>query len=131
MSFDVNQLYAKLSRFYWSPKHPSEYVIRLYGKIAGVGLIAHQDYAAFNYAWAATHLSLDTEAGQRAATFSFVAAQQITKLAVEDADLGWQMTRQSLPEFKLWYAANWKTVPRESISLIRKLYNADEVQALQ
>lgn len=130
MSFNVQQLYEKLHKFYWSPRHPNDYVIKLYGRTVGIGLTAGQDYAAFNYAWATTPLSLDTEAGQRAVTCAWVAGKQITGIRVGDTDLAWHMTRQGLLEFKTWYASNWKTISQDALPVLRKLYEPNEIQTL-
>lgn len=131
MTFNVQQLYDKLHKFYWSPKHPNEYVIKLYGKVAGIGLAAGEDYAAFNYAWAVTTQSLETEEGQRAATIAWVEGKTITGTKVGDTDLAWHMTRQGLPEFKKWYAENWRTITPSVLPVLRKLYKPNEVQTLR
>ena len=58
----VKQLLAKLSNFYWSPEHPSHYVLQLdNGREKGVGLIAYQNYGAFNLAWGSNQGRADTE----------------------------------------------------------------------
>lgn len=50
---EVKDLVTKLSKYYWSPLHPSNYTIKNLNnsKPCGIGLIAHTDYAAFNLAW--------------------------------------------------------------------------------
>ena len=51
---NIKNLYNKLSKYYWSPDHPSHYVIDFPdGTQKGLGLIANQNYGAFNLAWGA------------------------------------------------------------------------------
>ena len=45
----VQALLSKLQKFYWSPQHPSTYVLP---QGVGLGSVAHQNYAAFSVAWA-------------------------------------------------------------------------------
>jgi len=58
----VQELFQQLSKFYWSPKHPSEYVLDTPAGRHGIGAIAHLDYAAFNLTWAAKRGVITTSA---------------------------------------------------------------------
>lgn len=127
---NVKDLYVKLSKFYWSPEHPGSYTIKLAGQIAGIGLIAHQDYAAFNYAWAVHYKDLHSEAGHRAAIADWLAMRKFTDSKVLDSDLSWQLTRQNQESFKQWYAINWKALPQQTVPMFRKLYSNDNLQTL-
>jgi hypothetical protein len=62
---DFKQLFKKLSNYYWSPKHPSSYVLQLAdGAEKGIGLLAHQNYGAFNLSWGSNQGRWESDADQ-------------------------------------------------------------------
>ena len=107
---DIKALIQKLSKFYWTPMPPEHYTITVLGKKAGIGLVAWQDYAAFNYAWAANTLDLNTEAGQVVMVREWALARSFTSVPVLGQELSWFFTSQSLPEFRVWYMDNRQEV---------------------
>jgi hypothetical protein len=106
----IKALIQKLSKFYWTPMPPEHYTITVLGKKAGIGLVAWQDYAAFNYAWAANTLDLNTEAGQVVMLREWALARSFTSVPVLGQELSWFFTSQTLPEFRVWYMDNRQEV---------------------
>lgn len=106
----IKALIQKLSKFYWTPMPPEHYTITVLGKKAGIGLVAWQDYAAFNYAWAANTLDLNTEAGQVIMVMEWGLARSFTSVPVLGQELSWFFTSQTLPEFRVWYMDNRQEV---------------------
>lgn len=103
---DIKALIQKLSKFYWTPMPPEHYTITVLGKKAGIGLVAWQDYAAFNYVWAANTLDLNTEAGQVIMVREWNLARSFTSVPILGQELSWYLTSKSLPEFRVWYKGN-------------------------
>lgn len=77
----VKAMLHRLSNFYWSPNHPSTYVVTrgptkgLYG----IGLIASQSYGAFNLTWATSKADWATVAGQAQICDEFQRHKPITE----------------------------------------------------
>jgi hypothetical protein len=84
----VSKLVSNLARFYWSPNHPSNYVIKHDGQTRGVGVIAHKDYGAFNLAWGECRGRWKTHADQVNLVTSFSKYQAYTPLPVNNEPLG-------------------------------------------
>jgi hypothetical protein len=65
MIMDFKKLFEKLSNYYWSPEHPSSYVLQLEnGAERGIGLLAHQNYGAFNLSWGSNQGRCETDDDQ-------------------------------------------------------------------
>lgn len=86
---DVNELITKCSKFYWSPEHPSRYTLTNphNNKPCGVGLVAHQDWAAFNLAWAANKGQWNTLADQHNLVTGFQKYKEYTGLPMDKLEL--------------------------------------------
>lgn len=86
---DIKQLLAKLSNFYWSPEHPSHYVLQLEnGREKGVGLIAFQNFAAFNLAWGSNQGRASTEDEHAALVTDFSKYRHYTKYLMGEQTVG-------------------------------------------
>lgn len=102
---NVESLINKVSKFYWSPNHPSTYHFQ-HGEVrAGLGLIAHNDYAAFNIAYASAG-NLDTLKAHLRATEVWAVFTKFTDQIVGEATLGEWITLYQPPEFAVWYKYN-------------------------
>lgn len=71
----------RLSKFYWSPNHPSTYVI----EGSGIGNIAHHDYGAFNLIWLA--YPLETIDDHRLAIAAFSIQTSMNEQLINDVSL--------------------------------------------
>ncbi len=105
----VESLIVKVSKFYWSPNHPSTYHLRHGEFTAGLGLIAHHDYAAFNIAYAAVG-KLESLHEHLAATALWSLFTKHTDQQVGEATLGEWITLYQPPEFEVWYKNNREEV---------------------
>lgn len=99
----VKALITKLSNYYWSPRHPSTYLIDVEGRVAGAGLLAKDDYAAFNLAWLKRNGKLETQSDHFAFVRTFIDAKVFTSLTVGGMELSWALTSKTEPEFVQWY----------------------------
>lgn len=89
----VAALLYRVEHFHWSPMHPTKYVISDgQGGVKGVGLVAHQDYAAFNLAWGMCSGRWKTDADQMNLITAFVGFQQYTSVRVAGEPLGDYLT---------------------------------------
>lgn len=75
----VQELTNKLSNFYWSPQHPSAYVIPTFGGVNGLGAVAHLNFAAFNLTWSVMGGRLSTQTDHVAAITFFKDANKFVK----------------------------------------------------
>lgn len=84
------KLLQELSKFYWSPCLPETYTITRpdTGAVAGVGLVAHKDYAAFSLAWAKCRGQWKTLPDQRKLVEAFTGYSAITPISMESATIG-------------------------------------------
>lgn len=85
----VSRLIKTLTRFHWSPNHPSTYTIDIDGTPRGIGRIADKNYGAFNLAWGACEGKWSTKAEQSAlvtsfAKYSSMAMHTINREPIED-----------------------------------------------
>lgn len=126
---DVKALFNRLSAFHWSPEHPSTYTIQLHGRRAGVGLIAHNDFAAFNYAWGMTKTCIQTETGQHQMIRNWTIGSTITATPVGDTDLAWHLTSMKQPEFCNWLLQNQSSLPIKVRMVVNQLL-PNELQSL-
>ena len=85
----VKELCEKLANYHWSPMHPSNYVIPAgFRKVKGIGLIAKQDYGAFNLAWAASANKWKTEEDQGVLIQLFSMYQKHTHYLINNVPVG-------------------------------------------
>jgi len=83
---DSKQFIESISKFYWSPHPPETYTFVHNGKVSGIGKIAHNNYAAFNIAWALTNPSKNPATHVEAIkVFSYVGSRMA--MEVEGAPL--------------------------------------------
>lgn len=97
---DVKQLVTKLSNYYWSPAHPSSYVINLPdGRVKGIGLVASGNYAAFNLAWAAVRGKWASTDSNLAIIHEYMKYKPYTSLKMGPQTLGDWVLMQTPKEF--------------------------------
>lgn len=114
----LSTLLRNLTSFWWSTLHPDAY--RFNGN-TGIGVIAKEDYAAFNIAWA-LHAPLDTREAHVRAIPDFNRARIVlneqvgTDLMLRDA-----VTLMSMPVFLNWYAKNRSSISLAGRSLLDRL----------
>lgn len=113
-----SEILEKLSIFWWSTRHPDKYLI---SQTCGLGLIAKEDYAAFNIAWA-LHSPLDTHEAHVRAIPDFNRARTVLNEAVgPDLMLRDLVTMKTLPEFLHWYAMHRRDVSVAGKNLLDRL----------
>jgi hypothetical protein len=127
---EVQTLVRKLGKFYWSHLHPNSYTMDMNGKKVGVGLIAGRDYAAFNYAWATTPLTLTPFDWQTQAVVAFTKAQKVTDIEVKDGPIWWHITSRTQSEFLEWYRKNRNVLP-DQCKLFDNIPNAQDLHTLR
>lgn len=108
----VQELTEKLSNFYWSPNHPSTYVLRYPEDTSfGLGKIAHLDYAAFNLTWAATKGVLNTPAEHMKACEFFRGAHTfVNQVTLQGEKLETWLTLLTQEQFFALVEANKDTI---------------------
>lgn len=84
----VGRLVKMLTRFHWSPNHPSTYTIDIDGTPRGIGRIAAKNYGAFNLAWGACDGKWETKAEQSALVTSFSKYSSMTIHTVNKEPVG-------------------------------------------
>lgn len=99
----VRNLLTKLSSYYWSPKHPTEYVFMSENRVVGAGLVAKENYAAFNLAWLKCYGKLQTQEDHMTFVRAFAQAKPLTELLVDGQLLSWIVTTKTQKEFMHWY----------------------------
>ena len=85
----VQAMWDRLANYHWSPKHPSEYVLRTEDKVRGIGLIAQNNYGAFNLAWASVEgrcgdLAEHTEIITRFSRYQTVTTHMLNDVPLSD-----------------------------------------------
>lgn len=111
----VEKLIERLSIFYWSRYAPEKYVIKhpQTGKNAGLGVIARQNYAAFNLTVALMRGSISSITEQNNACNAFGAIKQALETCDKDERVSGYITLLSLDEFSEWFKQERHTVPEE------------------
>lgn len=74
----MKTLCSNLSKYYWSPQPPATYVFKEGTSVKGIGVIAHQNFAAFNLAWASTGGKWETVEAQKLLVSSFSDCRALT-----------------------------------------------------
>ncbi len=121
----------RLRKFYWSDKHPSSYVIchpAIENRVAGIGSIAHECYAAFNLAYALTGKNLHTLQGQRAMVDKFTQLQTDCRLTqiVDGAELSDTILVLDQEAFGVWYTDNRQHITEACRDVLDKIYQTHE-----
>jgi hypothetical protein len=123
---DVKELCERLSKFHWSPRHPSTYLTDQ-GK--GLGNLAEHCYGSFNLIWA-TH-PLETRQDHLNAISAFTTQRIHSTQIVKRVPLSDWLTLLNPQEFSHWYASNRNYVNSHSRTNIEKaLYAIQNVQRL-
>jgi hypothetical protein len=105
---DVIALTEQLSHYYWSDKFPNMYVIE---PGVGLGHVAHQDFGAFNVAWASYDIDKPQSRSelverQIRALMVFNAQRKYNKQLIHNTPLGFWLTRLNRVEFMAWARDN-------------------------
>lgn len=100
--YDVKGMIEQLSRYWWSPRHPSTYVVKgANGQPAGIGLLAYESPAAFNICWATQPLITFKDHKNAVITWSQLKHQLDVRVGSEFLDFA--ITSRTRAEFKAWY----------------------------
>ena len=84
----IKTMCDRLANYHWSPKHPSEYVIKSPdGQTRGIGIIAQNNYGAFNLAWAAVEGKCKTMEEHVEIITKFSGYQAVTTLTLNDVPI--------------------------------------------
>lgn len=103
--YDVKLLLTRLQHFWWTPKPPEEYLLPAQdGRKLGVGLLAPQNYAAFNLAYMALNVPLDTETQQRTLVSIWPFAVTLSQVSAGEATVGELATLYRPQAFELWHS---------------------------
>ena len=103
--FEISEMIKTLSRYWWSPRHPSTYLTTgANGRPAGIGLLAHECPAAFNVVWSIQPLV--TFEDHKSAIMVWSQLNRQLDCRVGDEYLDWSITSRTREEFKNWYKLN-------------------------
>lgn len=119
---DLSRWLQRVGQFYWSPEHPSTYV--LYNG-RGLGRLAGQDFGAFNLVWAAMPLQSEQDHAEAIEAFAMQSTRNSQEVA--GAELGDWLTLLSPLEFKSWYEGYGDELVAESCQLIESALHALEI----
>jgi hypothetical protein len=118
--YDFKEMINTLSRYWWSPKHPSSYTVRgANGQPAGIGLLAHENPAAFNICWAIHPLVTFND--HRNAIMSWSQLNRQLDVRVGNEHLDFAITSRTREEFKLWYKLNRPHIRLETRMFLDKV----------
>jgi hypothetical protein len=116
---EVKQLVARLSRYYWSPNHPTTYTTP---EGRGLGRLAPECYGTFNLVWA-TH-KLDTVQDHLKAISAFTEQKALASEVVKGAEIGSWLTLLQPHEMAFWLQENRGQVSRKTRTNIERALNA-------
>lgn len=103
--FEIKDMITTLSRYWWSPRHPSTYTITgANGQPAGIGLLAHENPAAFNVCWATHPLVTFNDHKNAIMVWSQLNRQLDVRVGHEYLDFS--ITSRTREEFREWYKIN-------------------------
>ena len=103
--FEIDTMITQLSRYWWSPRHPSTYLTTgANGRPAGLGLLAHENPAAFNVVWSIQPLVTFEDHKSAIMVWSQLNRQLDCRAGNEYLD--WAITSRTREEFKSWYKLN-------------------------
>lgn len=111
----VDSLLERLSVFYWSRHEPEKYVIKhpQTGRNVGLGVIARQNYAAFNLTVAFMRGSINSITDQNNACNVFGAIKHSLEAWDKDEKISGYITLLSLDEFSEWFKQERHTIPED------------------
>jgi hypothetical protein len=119
----VRHMCRWLSRFWWTPVPPHECVFQLDGKTAGVGLLAKQDYGAFNLAYAMIGFDLDSEMQHRAFLGVWGYARNLSGVGVDGFTVGDMATLLPPPAFRAWHMKSAEKIPAGANAILIQISN--------
>ena len=103
--YDIKEMINTLSRYWWSPRHPSTYTVTgANGKPAGIGLLSHENPAAFNICWAIHPLVTFNDHKVAIMDWSQLNRQLDVRIGHEHLDF--VITSRTREQFKAWYRVN-------------------------
>lgn len=109
----AEQWLTKLSKYYWSPEHPSSYTFKgKNGEVVGIGTLAAKDFGAFNIVWA-SHRVINTPQIHLKCIQDWCLMTTHTSLELDGATLGTWLTLLNMNEFMGWLAKNSERLPKE------------------
>lgn len=115
----LNQLITRLSKFHWSPLHPSKYVIKEEGKRSyGLGLIAHRSYGAFNLTWRFCEGKLTTLENHQTGMNYYIAIYPLMTFKHKGANMDTWLTLLQEKEFEVWWKSQKTDLPTELVVLV-------------
>lgn len=123
----VKTLCSKLSKYYWSTLHPSEYTLPS-GR--GLGMVAHTSYGAFNLIWAG--YPLVTIEDHARAIEAFMHQSLLNTQVIHGAELDTWLTLLSKDEFGCWYESTKHLIrPNDRLNIERAVYGMERLQKFQ
>lgn len=118
--YDIKEMINTLSRYWWSPRHPSTYIIKgANGQPAGIGLLAHESPAAFNVVWAIQPLV--TFSDHKNAVMIWSQLKQQLDVRIRSEFLDFAITSRTREGFKQWYKSNRVSVRLETRIFLDKV----------
>lgn len=127
----VDSLWAKLSKFHWSPQHPSSYTVAHpeHGGQVGLGVIAMRDPASFNLVYAELDGELKTILQHTEAIKLFVGYGCLLQTGEARLDISDQITLLTLDEFREWIQnADTQDTPEATIQRIRAAVKVPDIR---
>ena len=103
--FDLKEMIVRLSNCYWSPRPPQTYLtVGANGQPAGLGLLAHENVAAFNITWAICPLV--TFEHHKVAIMHWSQLNRQLDVRIGHEHLDFVITSRTREQFKAWYRVN-------------------------
>jgi hypothetical protein len=106
---DSGTFISKLPKIYWSKNSPKTYTIFRDGLMRGVGLVAEQDYGAWNLVYDKYDWNLWT--GHEYGVLAWSATSQALKYEYGGATLSDTVVALGSEKWPIWWKANRKEVP--------------------
>jgi hypothetical protein len=131
INLQIRELYTKLEKFHWSPKHPAEYVLLLPDakKVVGIGLVAMNCPGAFNLVYALVKGALNTLADHQTAVNLYVTCERIARFEIKKQPLSSWLTLLSEEEFKVWISnVNCSGLPE--LQRIKILFSLPDIRGV-
>lgn len=130
----VRDLVLRLSKFHWSPQHPSTYTISHpeHGKPVGLGLIAMKNPASFNLVYAEMNGELDTALKQMQAVTLFAGFDTMLQSESTPHEFEANVTLMTEEDFREWMqdARNYEGIPDTTVIRIREALKLPEVRGV-
>lgn len=102
----VKTLLEKLSKYYWSDKHPSKYLLPGGGGIGRLATTTHPvfNYAAFSLVWAVN--PLQTQKDHLDGIKAMVPLARLLQQEVNGVSVADHITMRTPEEFAVWYSSH-------------------------